>query len=83
MLFPILDIISLRKKQEGKKMLVYFILEPARLLGAYKPGSRARMDSRTGDLPMTWVLKTGLIKKKNTNFRFSQSIGNCKTGPKL
>ena len=53
MLFPILDIISLRKKQEGKKMLVYFILEPARLLRAYKPGSRARMDSRTGMMAAT------------------------------
>ena len=29
-------------------MLVFFILEPVRLLGACKPGSRARMDSRTG-----------------------------------
>ena len=30
------------------KMWVFFILEPARLLGACKPGSRARTDSRTG-----------------------------------
>ena len=30
------------------KMCVFFILEPARLLGACKLGSRARMDSRTG-----------------------------------
>ena len=29
------------------KMCVFFILEPARLLGACKLGSRARMDSRT------------------------------------
>ena len=29
-------------------MWVFFILEPVRLLGACKPGSRARMDSRTG-----------------------------------
>ena len=29
-------------------MWVFLILEPARLLGACKPGSRARMDSRTG-----------------------------------
>ena len=29
-------------------MWVIFILKPARLLGACKPGSRARMDSRTG-----------------------------------
>ena len=30
-------------------MWVFFILEPVRLLGACKPGSRARMDSRTGN----------------------------------
>ena len=29
-------------------MWVLLILEPVRLLGACKPGSRARMDSRTG-----------------------------------
>ena len=29
-------------------MWVFLILEPARLLGACKPGSQARMDSRTG-----------------------------------
>ena len=30
-------------------MWVFFILEPVRLIGACKPGSRARIDSRTGD----------------------------------
>ena len=30
------------------KMWVFFILEPARLLGACKPGSPACMDSRSG-----------------------------------
>ena len=30
------------------KFLAFFILEPTRLLRARKPGSRARMDSRTG-----------------------------------
>ena len=29
-------------------MRVFLILEPARLLGVCKPGSQARMDSRTG-----------------------------------
>ena len=39
--FPMLDIISLRKKW------VVLILEPGMLLGACKPGSQARIDSRT------------------------------------
>ena len=39
--FPMLDIISLRKKW------VFLILEPGMLLGACKPGSQAHIDSRT------------------------------------
>ena len=39
--FPMLDIISLRKKW------VFLILEPGMLLGACKPGSQAHVDSRT------------------------------------
>ena len=38
-----------------ENMWVFFILEPTRLLGACKPGLRARMDSRT----------VGTIKKKS------------------
>ena len=34
-----------------EKNMGILILEPARLLGACKPGSRARMDSRTGPSP--------------------------------
>jgi len=45
-LLPILDI-SEKEIIRGKKW-VFLILEPARLLGACKPGSRARMDSRAG-----------------------------------
>ena len=36
------------EKELIKKKVSIFILEPARLLGACKLGSRARMDSRTG-----------------------------------
>ena len=36
------------EKELIKKKVLIFILEPARLLGACKLGSRARMDSRTG-----------------------------------
>ena len=31
----------------------------------------------------TWVLKTRLIRKKDTKFRFRQSIENCGTIPKM
>ena len=41
--------VSEKELIKGRKMWVFFILEPVRLLGACKPGSRARMDSRTGD----------------------------------
>ena len=41
--------ISERELIRGK-MCVFLILEPARLLGACKPGSQVRMDSRTGGL---------------------------------
>ena len=47
-LLPILDIMSLRRNFQGVKMWMFLILEPAKLLGACKPGSRSRMDSRTG-----------------------------------
>ena len=37
--------LNYEKIQSSKKICVFFVLEPARLLGACKPGSRARMDS--------------------------------------
>ena len=40
---------------------VFLILEPARLLGACKPGSRARMDSRTGQVMQ---LKTDFLDRQ-------------------
>ena len=40
------------KELTGGKMCVFFILEPARLLGACKLGSRARMDSTTDAMSM-------------------------------
>ena len=39
-------------------MWVFFVLEPARLLKACKPGSRARMDSATGPTHPPSVLRT-------------------------
>ena len=49
LLFPIFDVLHIsEKKLRREKMWVLLILEPVRLLGACKPGSWARMDSRTG-----------------------------------
>ena len=39
---------NFEKNSMDQKMWAFFILEPARLLGACKPGSRARMDSTIG-----------------------------------
>ena len=44
--FTIIGYLWERINKGGKWVIL--ILEPARLLGACKPGSRARMDSRTG-----------------------------------
>ena len=50
LLFPIFDVLHiLEKKLRRGKMWVLLTLKPVRLLGACKPGSRARMDSRTGN----------------------------------
>ena len=46
--FPNIGYHISEKELTRGKMCVFFILEPARLLGACKLGSRARMDSRTG-----------------------------------
>ena len=39
---------NVEKNSIDQKMWTFFVLEPARLLKACKPGSRARMDSSTG-----------------------------------
>ena len=39
---------NFEKKLNWPKIWAYFVLEPARLLGACKPGLRPRMDSTTG-----------------------------------
>ena len=54
-------------------MWVFFILEPVRLLRACKPGSRARMDSRTGGVG--WVHPTYADPKRfSAKGKISQTI---------
>ena len=47
------------EKELIKKKVLIFILEPARLLGACKPGSRARMDPRAGQLELVGFTNNG------------------------
>ena len=47
-------------------MWVIFVLEPAGLLGACKPGSQARMDSTTGGLAFSHFYG-GPVKKTTLN----------------
>ena len=43
-------VINYEKNSIDQKMWAFFVLEPARLLGACKPGLQACMDSTTGSL---------------------------------
>ena len=62
-------------------MWVFLILEPARLLGACKPGSRARMDSRTGHILSRKVQhfqpSSQLTVSGWATFVVFKDLGNC------
>ena len=67
-LLTILDIMSLRRNYQGVKMWMFLILEPAKLLGACKPGSRARMDSRTGHATvLSFILEVRFIQVETSH----------------